>query len=324
VITWAILTFAAICIACSFQTYWTNFFKGPFELSSSQLASNGSAINGIEYVSATGTKIVPTGVDMITTESENGQKKREYASSHFYVLVVDGGLLIVQSEKEPSLHVDGELKSLPSDLPRLIFPDEADSDLRSRIYPNMVNTTESYRQSGYIFFGCAAVWCFLLYKFAFPAWRRSQDISKHPVVQRTERWSNHDEVATLAEQQMRQAPLSKGGGIVVTEDFVIVRKFFTFNLFLWNDLLWAYKKVTTTRMYFVIPVSRTSEAILVFYGGSATVPARKKRVDDLLEFAVRRSPWAVFGHTQEIASLFKKDTNGFVAAVEARRSQLMQ
>ena len=77
-------------------------------------------------------------------------------------------------------------------------------------------------------------------------------------------------------------------------------------------------------MYFVIPVSRTSEAILVFYGGSATVPARKKRVDDLLEFAVRRSPWAVFGHTQEIASLFKKDTNGFVAAVEARRSHLMQ
>lgn len=321
-ITWIILTIGVICIACSFTKYWNNFFHGPFPLTSSQLASTTGSIKDVEFASVIGTKVVSSGIGMITTETRNGRKEREYASSHFYVMVVGGRLLVVQSQSEPPLHAVGELQSLPSNLPRLMLPDDADSDLRSSIYPVLLNTTQTYRSSGYIFFGFTLVWCFLLWKFAMPAWEQTSDISKYPLVQKVEGWSNSIEVAALSEQQMSNGRLYGKGPFFLTNDFVIVKSFFRFELFLWNDLVWAYEKVTTRKLYFVLPISRSSEAVLVFYGGRVTLPGRKKRITELLKFASSRAPWAIFGHTSEIEEMFQKNGNEFSEIVETRRSQL--
>jgi hypothetical protein len=321
--TWIILTISGLLIAASFQTYWNNFFKGPFEISRYQLETMTQPDGDQQFVSVTGSKEVPSGVDVITTESRNGQKTSEYVSSHYYVLVAGDRLLVVQAEKEPPLHIEGQLKYLAPNILDLMVPDKQDADFRSRFYPLMLDTTDSYRLPGWIFFGCLLVWCFLLWKFALPAWNSTKEITNHSVVKRIESWSNASEIADLAQQQRSTAKL-KGRGLTITEDFVVEHTFYRFDLFLWNDLLWAYEKITTRTIYLVLPISRTSQAILVFYGGSVNIPAKKTRVAEILQMAARRSPWAVFGYTPELANSFKKTTSDFCAAVDARHQQMRE
>ena len=143
---------SGILIAASFETYWNNFFKGPFESSPIQLQTLTQPDGDQQFVSITGTKEVPSGVDVITTETRNGQKTNEYVSSHYYVLVVGDKLLVVQAEKEPPLRVEGQLKYLPANLIDLIVPDKQDTDLRARFLPLVLDTTEPYRLPGFIFF----------------------------------------------------------------------------------------------------------------------------------------------------------------------------
>jgi hypothetical protein len=125
----------------------------------------------------------------------------------------------------------------------------------------------------------------------------------------------------MSEREMESSVRFKKAGIVVTDNFMIERGFLTFNLFPFHHLLWAYKKVTT-RMVNFIPVAKTSEAVFVFYGGSTVFPSRKKLVHEVLTYAAARAPWAILGYSDELHKVFKKDTDGFCAAVEERRREL--
>ena len=71
-VTWIVLTIAGVCIAASFQSYWNNFFKGPFDLTESSLSQMQAPDPDLQFVTVTGSKEVPAGVDMITTETRNG------------------------------------------------------------------------------------------------------------------------------------------------------------------------------------------------------------------------------------------------------------
>lgn len=82
-------------------------------------------------------------------------------------------------------------------------------------------------------------------------------------MKRIESWSNASEIAELAKQQMSVTKL-KGREVTITDDFVVEHTFYRFNLLLWNDLVWAYEKVTTRTIYFVVPINRTSQAVLEF------------------------------------------------------------
>ena len=283
-----------------------------------------SDVNASEhkFVAVTGEKVVPSGIQEITTETRNNVKERSYVSSEYYLAVIGGDrLLIVQSRGEPALHIDGELEPASSSLSGAIFPNPSDSDLKARLYPFSLSTMDSYRTPGYFALAGALIYILALWTFGNRAWRYAQDVSLHPVVKRVESWSDAAEVAVMSEREVESAVRFKRSGVTLTDNFVIVRGFLTFNLFPFHHLLWAYKKVTT-RMVNFIPVARTSEAVLVFYGGSAVFPPRKKLVHEVLAFSANRAPWAMLGYDDALSKAFKKDSAVFCAAVEERRRQL--
>ena len=88
-----------------------------------------------------------------------------------------------------------------------------------------------------------------------------------------------------------------------------------------EDLIWAYKRVTQHRVNF-IPTGKSHNAVMVFYGGSATIAGSQKKVDGLLEAAARKAPWAIFGFSKELEQAFNRDTQQFCGAVEMRRREL--
>ena len=71
-----------------------------------------------------------------------------------------------------------------------------------------------------------------------------------------------------------------------------------------------------------IPTGKTYSGVLVCYGGAAEVTGREKNVDALLAFAAERTPWAVFGYSDDLNKLFKQKTQEFCAAVEQRKREL--
>jgi hypothetical protein len=73
-----------------------------------------------------------------------------------------------------------------------------------------------------------------------------------------------------------------------------------------------------------IPTGKTYEAVVICYGGTATVKSREKTVDEILAYMAQRAAWAVFGFTKELKDHFDKKMPEFCAAVEQRKRELAQ
>ena len=316
-IAWVFLTVAVIAGNVMAGNYWRNFFAGPYPLTPSELQTIVPGGTDRQFVSVTGEKVVDSGVQEITTESRNGVKGTPHPTANYYVMVVGDRLLVVKAKEEPPPHVEGEIRSAYG-IAKTMLPDASDEGLRMKILPVMLDTTDNYRAGGYIAITVMLFFCFLLWRFAWPAWRYTRNITFHPVVQRVESWSDALEVAVLAERELNAPVKYKSGGISITDTFAIRNQFFGFNLLPLSHLVWAYRK-ETQRYYYFIPTGRTIEAVLIFYGGSISLQGKAERVNELLQYAASRAPWAVLGHTPELATVWRKDTAAFCATVEERR-----
>jgi hypothetical protein len=60
----------------------------------------------------------------------------------------------------------------------------------------------------------------------------------------------------------------------------------------------------------------------VFNGGSVQIPSKKIKVDEMLQFAATRAPWAIFGYSDELKARLKQNPSEFYAVIEARRQKL--
>ncbi len=320
-VAWIVVGLGLVCALVAMHNYWANFFNDPYAISESSAAALLSFDESRPFVTVTGSQVVDSGVREYTTETRNGVKQSEYVSSAYSLLILDKKGLVVKGNA--AISATGELKPLESTIPVLIFPDEKDAALRSRLYPVMLDTTENYRVLGYVVIGVTLLFAFLFFVFVKRSWGYVRDVSTHPVVKRVESWSDAVEVAVISEREMSM-PRYKRGGLLLTDTFVIDRGLFTFNILAWNHLLWAYRKQTTTRYYFVIPVARSQEAIMHFYGGSVNFRGSKKKVEDALIFAANQVPWAVLGYSDGLADLWKKNNADFTVGVEARREELVR
>ncbi len=321
VAAWAVILLAGLCFVGYNARYVRNFFLGPFQLSANDLAQISDADKAPRYfVSVTGDKITDTGLQETTTPTNNGTAEATYVSASFYTLKVGDRLLIVRSPSSPGTSVTGQLAPIPSDVSDHLFTGINSTLSSSDCYPFYLDT-QGFRTSGYWGIAIAALVLILVVAFARPALMRLRDIETHPAVKRARLWGDPISVSVEAEREFNGQVRYKGASVVLTDNFAILKSFFSFNLYRFHDLLWAYKKVTQRRVNF-IPTGKTYSAILHFYGGNLTFIANEKRVEEVLQFAGSRAPWAIVGYSADLNKLFTKQVSAFCAAVEARRRDL--
>jgi hypothetical protein len=302
--------------------YITNFASGPYALQPGQLGQISDAEKAPHYfVSVTGTNVVDTGVQEITTETRNGAKENSYVSAGYYAVLVGDRYLIVKQPTKPSGKVEGQLTTIPADLANQLFTGTEAADARKMCYPFYLEA-EGFRTAGYWGIVIGGVFLLLFAIYGGRALRRLQDINQHPVVQRLQKWGDPLGISVEAERELNNVVRYRTMGIFLTDKFLIIKRWFSFNVFRFQDLLWAYKKVTQRRVNF-IPAGKTYAAILTFYGGNTTFTEKEERVNDVLAFAANQAPWAIFGYSKEVDQLFRKKQKEFCAAVEARRQELL-
>lgn len=321
VIAWALVFTAGVVFVLANTRYVINFVRGPYSLRGAELAQITDAETTPRYfISVQPDKTVDTGIQEVTTTTENGVKQGSYVSAGYYAVLVGDRYLIVKSATKPSSQVEGQLSTFPADLSSELFSGTDGRQMQSACYPFYLES-DGFRYPGYWGIGIGIVFLLLFFKYGRPAWLRLRDINRHPVVNRVNHWSDPISVSVEAEREMNGAVRYRAQGVFITDRYLIQNKFFAFNILRFEDLLWAYKKVTKRSVNF-IPTGKDYAAVLVCYGGSQTFPASEKMVGEVLTFAATKAPWAVFGYSKEIADLFRKQTTGFCQAVEARRQEL--
>jgi len=318
---WVITTVAAILIAGANYRYARNFFGGPFATSAEELdkVSDADQANNF-FVRVTGSKTLNTGIQQITTTTRNGVKESERVTAGYFGLLVGDRFLIVKSASAPNGTAEGELKPMPADLRGQLASSLGTEIVQNNIRPLLLDT-EGFRNSGYWAIGIGVVLVFCLFRYLRPALPLRKDISQSPVMQRVRGWGDPISLAVEIENEDQKKVEYKSKGVRITEKYVINKGLFTCNVFRFQDLLWAYKRVTQHRVNF-IPTGKSYNAVMVFYGGSADVSGSQKNVDELLQKSAVKAPWAIYGFSKDLEGHFKKNTAEFCAAVEGRRRDL--
>jgi len=322
VVAWGLALVGSVLLITSDRRYIDNFLHGPYTLAAADL----DAIEDVTttpryYARVSGSRVIDTGLREYSVTTSAGVEKSRSESGAYYALVVDDKFLIFKSRDEPSNIVEGRLAPWPPKLESQMFDSKEMKELRPRFYSFYVQDG-SFQITAYWMIAGALLLIVLLVWKGRPAWRYARDPEAHPLVARIQSWVKGDPMVVAVEAEREfDAPRFKGGhGWRVGDKYLVRSTFFTFDVLRFHDLLWAYKKTTKHSVNF-IPTGRTYEAILACYGGTATITGKEKRVEEILEFAGQRAPWAILGYSEELATHFNKKTQDFAGAVEQRRRE---
>lgn len=322
-LAWALTFLSGIIFVCFNGRYVRSFIEGPHALQSNELAQITDVKTTPDYfVSVVGEKVLDTGIQEVETTTTNGVKEGSRISAGYYAFALGDRFLIVKSATKPPNQISGELLPFPPDLSGQLFSGVDGRQLQNQCYPFYLEP-EGFRYPGYWGIGIAWVLLGLFWKFGRPAWIHWQDVKRHPLVKRVEQWGDPIGVSVDAQRELSNSVLYKSHGILITNKYVIHRRFFIFNILRFDDLLWAYKKVTQRYTYF-IPTGKSFAANLIFYGGRETFSGKERTVDEVLALGSRKAPWAIVGYSAEINDLFSKRTSDFCQVVENRRQELSE
>jgi hypothetical protein len=321
VVLWLVVLAVGVAIVAMNWRYVRNFFAGPYAMDGAALSAVSNAATTPRYfVAVQPTDVLDTGIQETTTTTENGQATGSYVSAGFYGVKVGDRFLIVKSASKPTGRITGALDTVPTELTSDLFTGADGQDLQQHCYPFYMDASSDFRENGYI--GCvvAALLALLLWFFGRRSLARMLNPESHPLVKRVSQWGDLQLISHQVESELNDVRLS-AGSVRVTDNFAVEKSLLSFDLYRLHDLLWGYEKIVRRRVYFVIPAGKSYAAVLKFYGGNLQVSASEAKVRELLKYVAGRAPWAVFGYTEQLNTLFSKQTAEFTRAVEARREE---
>ena len=318
---WAALVLVTALMLTANLRYARNFLFGPFPATENELNKITDPSTAKNYfVKVVGTKVVDTGLQEIEIESSNGVEQSRHVSAGYYALLVGDRYLIAKSSKPVSETASGQLVLLSGDIYDHMRSSVGPQRLQQDFYPLMLQAN-GFREDGFAVIGFAVVVLVGLLFFARPVWLRLKDPSRHPAFQRIKSWGEIQSTSMEAENEFRTSVRYKSAGIRLTDRFAFKNSFFTFNIFRFHDLGWAYKLVTQRRVN-LIPVGKAYTAVLVFNGGSVQIPGKQAEVDEMLQDFATKAPWAIFGFSEQLKEHLKRNPANFYVQIEARRQKL--
>jgi hypothetical protein len=323
VVAWTLALIGGVLLATSDHRYVTNFLRGPYPLAQADLDSiRDAAVTPRYYARVAGEKVLDTGLRQYRVHTRNGVETSREESGAYRAFVFGDHFLVVRTVGAESQVAEGKLAPWPSELEEQLFDSKEMRSLRANFYPFYLDG-DSFRRPGYVVIAVALVFLALFFWQAVPAWRALRDPERHPLAQRIALWGDPMAVALEAEREFDNPLLKVRAGWRLGRNYLVRSTFFTFNVLRFRDVLWAYKKITKHSVNF-IPTGKSYEAIVACAGGTATIPGKEKRVHDILTFVEQRTPWAVYGFSDELQLAFHKHPQDFASGVEQRRQEWEQ
>lgn len=307
------------------QSRWIrNVFKGPFEISAAELSTiKGIWNTPVYFVRVTGTDPVDMGVVLWAVKTKNDVEVRRSVTAEYYSLVVGDKRLIVETAKLGSVRepaVIGVLTVFPPGLRSRLEGELGRAALRRDYYPFYLKAG-SIRGQVFWFIGAAVLIVGALFLLVRPRLKILASPYENPLMNKIKIWGSPTQISSDLEREWRMPPDLKLRSWRITTSFLIRSGPFDFDVFRFEDILWAYEMVTLQWTSF-IPIGSTYKAHLVFANGKAVVRGRRKAVEKLLALAAERAPWAIFGFSPETRARFRKDPQAVRQQVEQARREM--
>lgn len=321
----AIFLIVVLALAANAR-YFLNFFKGPFDIPTAQLAAAPDA-EALEryWVNLQAEEVMETGIQEITVRKKRGVEQSRSVSASYYVARIGERLLLVkvhEGEGKPPLKLTGYLKPFSSTADRAFFDDPEVKNIRPRFFPMMMDT-DDFRSDGLIGLIVAAVFGIGALVFGWLALGRFRDPASHPVLKNMATWGKTEKIAASIESEVK-GQVIKLGGYTFTSNFAIRDEFLAFDVKRLDDLLWVYKQVVQNKIYYIIPAGKTFAVCLNWMDQSININGKEAGIDAFLEHLTGQKPWIVFGYSEELAAVYGKKRADLAALVAERHKDVAQ
>ena len=293
----------------------SGYLRGGEKTEVTALASMTPAEKTIVEVNAD--TVIPTGYRMVKHRSSGDEVEAE-----FLAMKAGDRLLIVKAEpNQKGPQFTGAIVPLPNDISSALTREIKSDRVRQAIMPVMLDTME-YKENTQVLliFGIPAV---LIGLWNLKKWmQRAADPATSPIVTQLE---HRGGVMACQQVDMEMAQTSgKVGKALLTRSWILVPHTFGMHLVNFDDVVWVYKKVTRHRVNFV-PVGKTYTVVLCSTTGkSVEVLDSEAKVNELLMSVATKAPWAITGFTTEAETLWRKNRDAMIQAVNQRRSAVMK
>lgn len=313
-----VTTVIALIVSADNGEYWRGLLH-PVSIDVSQLQADGAMVDNLQHldknvVTVTGEPVGSTGVQEVSSyEGFLSQVTADYSA-----LRIGSRLLIVKSAKQPGTTVTGLLSVMPYELETKLFPEGTDPSVKSRVYPLLLDT--DYREPA----ETMAFWTVLLEGiFGFMAWRGWRRLSgrvEHPAVKRARGWGALETISAQVNHERQNAVRCRTRGWTLTDNYLVLNTMLRLNVFRMEDLVWAYPRQIKRRLWHVIPIGFEHEAVMHFRDGTSRVNGKKASVNQVLELARTRAPWAIIGYTEDLEQAWRMHKDDLIAKVIAKKS----
>lgn len=326
----AILFAALLWWAQSSSVYLYNFFFGPFEVDARSLSAISSlASTEKRFVEVNGERAMQTGMQQVSQTKNKYSKKviKEEIRSDYIALVLDKRLLVVKAShgNENQLRFRGFLAPLPSKVEHEVIDelDRQNPGFKSLFFRFMVEESD-YRFAGYIGFLISIPLFGLSLWNVNKALRRSNDISKSPIVKSVQRYGDLLSVSSEIDKQINSEHKTYRKTCVLTDWWFFRARTFGLDLVRFDRIAWVYKKVTRHSVNFIPAGKSYGIVVSTQFGETFEVDMSDRDASDFLNKMISSAPWIVFGYTDELKALWDKQRDKFITGIENRKKKLVE
>ncbi|MGL4576380.1 MAG: DUF6709 family protein [Burkholderiaceae bacterium] len=305
--------------------YIRSFFNGPTAMSSAQLGA-AKDLDSLPsaWVTLSADAVHATGLQQISVRKKHGVERSRSVSANYFVAQMGDRLLLVKAHDDtPTKVLTGELKWIAADAQAQLLqgiPAAEQASTRQRFYPLMLDTAD-FKDGGYIGFTIAGLIAAAMLIVGGIAFQRWSNPAKHPALQAAAKWGTPDVVAAKVQNELQAPGVLKLKGFTFTQNFLMRKTLFSFDLKRLDDLLWAYQKVTQKKLYYVIPAGKTYELKLNFADAELAIPGKEAQIGQAIDQLAAARPWIVYGYSDQLAALWKKKRNEFKMFVAQRKKE---
>jgi hypothetical protein len=246
-------------------------------------------------------------------------------SEYFAVVLGEKLLLVKASPNHREADFVGSIENLSGDESREIINRflENDPGARDAFLPIMLDAT-GFRGRGYIGLAIGVPLLLLSIWNVRKALARKARPDKHPLLVTLAKYGSPQTVASQIDLEVAALAMKTSGSILITASWLLHRTGFSLNVRSFDEIVWAYKKVTKHYTNF-IPTGKTYSAIILDrHGRSLEINGRKEQdCDSLLEGIAVRAPWVLVGYGDDLAMVWKSDAAAVIRAVDERHNKAL-
>jgi len=300
--------------------YCLNFLLGCQRIEPAELSALTSPSQRTRtFVTVRGSKSAKTGYQDIETTETAGRTSTSVKDEYILLKVADKVLLVKADPGPEKLEYSGELVGTDETIERMLIQPLSvrNSELGKMILSFTLNAAD-YRKEGYWVLGTATPLLFLAGWNILKVFRRQSEPQTTPVWSRLAQLGDPQQLSMQIEAEENQA-CTKYGNLLVTQSWLLRRKFFSTWVWPAENVVWAYKKLIKRSVHF-IPVGTDYAVVLVDrYSQRIELQMTEAAVESLLGHLAARVPEAIYSFDQQIADAWRKDAATFIAMIDTRR-----